>query len=838
MSGKLARKVALAAAVVLCVGFLAGCVPPGVVLHGTITDSTTGDPVPGALVQVWSDTSEALVAETVADSTGTYRFYSNVVVDGTYRVRFGDDHWYDGAASWAAATAVTTTNGFATRIDVAIEPELGILSGTVTNGVEPLLGVIVSAYSTLTGAAVASTSTDATGTYSFDPLAEGEYWVRAVVEGFAPRYLGGTTTRTGATEVSVAEGATTSAGELVLLPAARLDARLLDAAVDGEPVPGILVVPLIEESLAEPPTANTSGFDGTVQVLPLAEGDYFIVLWDPTGTYPPRLVNDGGVPLEISISDLTDLGDIDMSTGELIPDLSPHPAALAVGAAHACVLDEDGSVGCWGLSSQGQARPPAGTFTSIAAGYAHTCGLLDDGAIDCWGNNGSGQSVDPVGTFAEVATGDYHTCALDLAGSVSCWGDDTYGQLDEPPGTFTSIAAGSNHTCALTSLGAATCWGSGDYGQAADPTGPFVQLTAGLHHSCGLTSAGTATCWGLTSGRTMTTPGSGYAALSAGRQHTCALTTSGSIVCGGANTAGESNAPTGTFTAMDAGYASSCAVASDESIECWGWNEYGVSTVPTGSFIGIEAGGWVCPIATGGQATCPRRTNSPEPTIPVGAYEQLSGVSAFCGRIADGTLACWGNDSDGQATPPPGTFTDVDMGSLHGCGVKSDGSVECWGRNLYGESTEPPGTFTQVAAGLFHSCAITDTGSITCWGFNGNGQLAAPTTGTYTDITAANGHTCALATNGTIDCWGFNAAGQAADPPGTFVDVSAGENHTCAVTTDGEAVCWGSGTEGQTTPFPEEYVDVSAGVVTTCGLLTDGSYRCWGRITVGTWFDS
>ena len=58
MGGKTLRKVALAAAVLLALGFLAGCVPPGVVLQGTITDASTGDPVPGTEVQIFSDASE------------------------------------------------------------------------------------------------------------------------------------------------------------------------------------------------------------------------------------------------------------------------------------------------------------------------------------------------------------------------------------------------------------------------------------------------------------------------------------------------------------------------------------------------------------------------------------------------------------------------------------------------------------------------------------------------------------------------------------------------------------------------------------------------------------
>ena len=99
-----------------------------------------------------------------------------------------------------------------------------------------------------------------------------------------------------------------------------------------------------------------------VQLLPLATDTYYFVLYDPTGTYPLRLVNDGGTPVAFpagSNGDFEQL-DIDLSTGQIIADPTPAPAQLAVGGAHACVLDDAGAVGCWGLSSQGQGRPPAG----------------------------------------------------------------------------------------------------------------------------------------------------------------------------------------------------------------------------------------------------------------------------------------------------------------------------------------------------------------------------------------------------------------------------------------------------------------------------------------------
>ena len=73
-----------------------------------------------------------------------------------------------------------------------------------------------------------------------------------------------------------------------------------------------------------------------------------------------------------------------------------------------------------------------------------------------------------------------------------------------------------------------------------------------------------------------------------------------------------------------------------------------------------------------------------------GGFTQVSaGYLHTCGVRTDGTLACWGGNSDGQATPPDGTFTQVSAGYLHTCGVRTDGTLACWGRNDSGQATPP-----------------------------------------------------------------------------------------------------------------------------------------------------
>ena len=66
-----------------------------------------------------------------------------------------------------------------------------------------------------------------------------------------------------------------------------------------------------------------------------------------------------------------------------------------------------------------------------------------------------------------------------------------------------------------------------------------------------------------------------------------------------------------------------------------------------------------------------------------------AGQDYSCAIATAGTLACWGLDTDGQSSPPGGTYTAVAAGQLHACATRTDGRVVCWGSNGHGESTVP-----------------------------------------------------------------------------------------------------------------------------------------------------
>ncbi len=216
-------------------------------------------------------------------------------------------------------------------------------------------------------------------------------------------------------------------------------------------------------------------------------------------------------------------------------------------------------------------------------------------------------------------------------------------------------------------------------------------------------------------------------------------------------------------------------------------------------------------------------------TLTVPVYRQVSaGWSHTCALKPDNTLACWGENGAGQATPPAGTFQQVSTSWYHTCALKPDNTLACWGDNANGQAAPPAGIFKQVSAGGSHTCALKTNNTLACWGINGNGQATLPA-GTLQQVSADGGHhTCALKPDNTLACWGSNANGQATPPAGTFQQVSAGESHTCALKINNTLACWGDNAYGQATRPAGTFQQVSSGSVHNCGIRTDGFVACWG----------
>ena len=316
---------------------------------------------------------------------------------------------------------------------------------------------------------------------------------------------------------------------------------------------------------------------------------------------------------------------------------------------------------------------------------------------------------------------------------------------------------------------------------------------------------------------------------------------------------------------VSAGYDFTCAVKSDRTVKCWGAN----------AFYGQLGDG------TG--------VNSPTPVSVSGistATMVAAGYYHACALLADGTVQCWGLNSNGQlgegddspsvANAPVSVLgisnaTMVAAGMSHTCVLLADGTVKCWGDNSFGQlgdgtndssftpvSVSGISNATMVAAGMSHTCALLADGTVQCWGYNGNGQLGyggggdsnVPVTvtgiSTATSISAGSGcanNTCAVLADGTVQCWGDNSFGKLGNGGGgnsnipvtatgisTATAVSIGEIHACALLADQTMMCWGENGEGEfgnnTTSDSNVPVAAATGISTAINISVGYGQTC------------
>lgn len=232
------------------------------------------------------------------------------------------------------------------------------------------------------------------------------------------------------------------------------------------------------------------------------------------------------------------------------------------------------------------------------------------------------------------------------------------------------------------------------------------------------------------------------------------------------------------------------------------------------------------------------------------------GLSHACALIAEGTVKCWGDGSQGQLgrkkdetdenmrdqrnedTPSTvdgiNTATEIAAGENFTCAFLLDGLVKCWGEKLFpqigknikkdfGKPYMVTGLkdIADFAFGTSHTCALLADRTIKCWGANNCGQLGDGSTlesgipvyvagvSNATQIMAGDAHSCALLGDGTIKCWGNNVFGRLGsktkkncnvfamvDGIKNGAQISGGLKHTCALLSDGTVKCWGTNNNG------------------------------------------
>ena len=143
--------------------------------------------------------------------------------------------------------------------------------------------------------------------------------------------------------------------------------------------------------------------------------------------------------------------------------------------------------------------------------------------------------------------------------------------------------------------------------------------------------------------------------------------------------------------------------------------------------------------------------------------------------LADGTVAAWGGNNNGQATPSSGlqSVIQVAAGETQTYCLQRDGSLKRFGvsgTGFFNEAATPAdlGPVVEVSCGRFHTVARLASGQVRCWGAGSPGTSGQPHFGQSTPPTALQASR--------VDC---------------------GEYSTLAVTTAGRVIGWGQNDYGQ-----------------------------------------
>lgn len=257
-----------------------------------------------------------------------------------------------------------------------------------------------------------------------------------------------------------------------------------------------------------------------------------------------------------------------------------------------------------------------------------------------------------------------------------------------------------------------------------------------------------------------------------------------------------------------------------------------------------------------------------------------------CAVFGSGRLVCWGAVDPplavpGLASPVPAEveiappLVEVSVGVECICGRDAEGSIWCWGENARGQlgqgHTDPldgpvrvtlPAPATQVVPHDHMTCAVLDDGSVWCWGYHRVFRLewAEPTRmESEAPIRSLDpqGHSMLLALDerGQVYCSGVNASSQCGvREPGTVWGrfVRGGDipplalgrcdlGHCCGIEEAGFATCWGSNSSGElgtvepvVPPRPVRVagdlhpVRVATALDASCALDPGRTLWCWG----------
>lgn len=210
-------------------------------------------------------------------------------------------------------------------------------------------------------------------------------------------------------------------------------------------------------------------------------------------------------------------------------------------------------------------------------------------------------------------------------------------------------------------------------------------------------------------------------------------------------------------------------------------------------------------------------------------------TAASFGQVDTGGVVSFGTLGLGQSTSSISPVRQVAVGFAFVAALRSDGTVVCWGDNSGGQCSVPPGLtgVTQIACGRSHCVALKADGTVVCWGSNRSNQCSTPSgLNNVTQVVAAGSFTIAVKSDGTLAAWGddsSNAVTSAQKVHGV-VEGSAGVAHALFLLGDGSIGGIGDNTYYELINPGNVFnaIEVSAYGYQSAALFADGTIKAWG----------
>lgn len=382
--------------------------PGGTGIAGTVTESGSGDPVPGAWVAVLRTSDHTVAGGAIADDAGVF---NTQLPAGPYHLYLIDPAGGHTAAFFGPPTKVTVVDGQVNDVHPTMSSALGSIVGTVREDTtaNPIGGAWALALSRTTGVPETGVVADGAGMFALDGLSPGGHFVAYIdPAGRHPaQFYPHATNVPDATQVPVTAGDSTIAdGSLPVQTNTPHGAALSGTVTESgtnRPLPGMFVIALhsSDYTMARAKVTNASG----QYTLNVAAGDYKLAFVDPTGSHNMEWHDNqpsNGLAAAASVTAPTNTNAaLDANTGSLSGTVVDDPTGEPLACAWVLAIGPNGPAG-------GGLTGPDGTYTidGLKAGTYRAAAIDSKGGrgLEYWQDSATYETADVFAVAAGSAT--------------------------------------------------------------------------------------------------------------------------------------------------------------------------------------------------------------------------------------------------------------------------------------------------------------------------------------------------------------------------------------------------------------------------------------------------